>query len=112
VQRVRSVLESGNTERFPRLQQLIGSVATRAAGAPDRELSLSLGRQFTHLSLLASVQWQRDALTAQKSRSAGLTLGLTPGRRFGVDLSAGASKGGETDTIGWVGLALTLRSAD
>jgi hypothetical protein len=111
VQRVRAVLESGNTERFPRLQQLIGSVATRAAGAPDRELSLALGRQFTHLSLQATVQWQRDALTAQKSRSAGLTLGLTPGKHFALDLSAGASKGDETDTIGWVGLALTLRSA-
>lgn len=111
VERVRAVLESGNTERFPRLQQLIGSVATRAAGAPDRELSLALGRQFTRVSLLASVQWQRDALTAEKSRSAGLTLGFSPSRRFGVDLSAGASKGDETDTIGWVGLALTLRSA-
>jgi hypothetical protein len=111
VQRVRSVLESSNTQRFPRLEQLIGSVATRAAGAPDRELSLALGRQFTHLSLQASVQWQRDALTAEESRSAGLTLGLRPGKHFGVDLSAGASKGDETDTIGWVGLALTLRSA-
>jgi hypothetical protein len=111
VERVRSVVEAGSTQRFPRLQQLIGSVATRAAGAPDRELSVSLGRQFAHWSLLASAQWQRDALTADKSRSAGLTLGLTPGRHFGVDLSAGASKGGETDTIGWVGLALTLRSA-
>jgi hypothetical protein len=111
VQRVRSVLEAGNTQRFPRLQQLIGSVATRAAGAPDRELSLALGRQFTHLSLQASVQWQRDALTAEKSRSAGLTLGLSPWKHFGVDLSAGASKGDETDTIGWVGLALTLRGA-
>ena len=110
-QRVRAVLESGNTQRFPRLQQLIGSVATRAAGAPDRELSLALGRQFTHLSLQAIVQWQRDALTAEKSRSAGLTLGLTPGKHYGVDFSAGASKGDETDTIGWVGLALTLRSA-
>jgi hypothetical protein len=112
VERVREVLEAGSTERFPRLQQLIGSVATRAAGAPDRELSLALGRQFAHLSLLASAQWQRDALTGEKSRSAGLTLGLTPTKHFGVDLSAGASKGDETDTIGWVGLALTLRSAD
>lgn len=111
VERLRAVLESGNTERFPRLQQLIGSVATRAAGAPDRELSLALGRQFTHLSVMASVQWQRDALTAEESRSAGLTLGLTPWKHFGVDVSAGASKSDETDTIGWVGLALTLRSA-
>jgi hypothetical protein len=111
VARLRTVLESANTERFPRLQQLIGSVATRAAGAPDRELFLALGRQFTHLSLLASWQWQRDALTAEKSRSAGLTLGLAPWKHFGVDVSAGASKGDETDTIGWVGLALTLRSA-
>lgn len=111
VDRVRGVLDSSSTDRFPRLQQLIGSVATQAAGAPDRELSLVLGRQFTRWSLTADAQWQRDAVTGDKTKSAGLTLGLTPTKHFGIDVSAGASKGGEAGTVGWASLALTLRSA-
>jgi hypothetical protein len=110
VARVRAVIESSNTQRFPRLQQLISSMATRAAGAPDRELSVVVGRQFAHVALTADVQWQRDALTTDETRSAGLTLGFAPTKHFGVDVSAGASKTEEADTIGWVGLALTLRS--
>lgn len=110
VQRVRNVLEGDDILRFPRLQQLLTSVATRAAGAPDRELSVMLGRQFGKFSLTADAQWQRDALTADETRGAGLTLGFLPLRYLGVDVSAGASKTDEADTIGWVGLALTLRS--
>jgi hypothetical protein len=111
VARVRNVLGSSSTDRFPRVEQLIGSVATRAAGAPDREWSLACGRQFAHFSLRASLQWQRDALTAEKSHGAGLVLGVAPTPHFGIDVSAGASKGSETGTVGWAGLALTLRSA-
>lgn len=110
VQRVREVIDSSNTQRFPRLQQLISSMATRAAGAPDRELSVVVGRQFAKLALSADVQWQRDALTTDETRSAGLTLGFTPLKYLGVDISAGASKTDEADTIGWAGLALTLRT--
>lgn len=36
VARVRAVLQSASTQRFPRVQRLAESVATRAAGAPDR----------------------------------------------------------------------------
>ncbi len=109
VERVRALMQASETQRFPLLQQLISSVATRAAGAPDRELSVVVGRQFAHVALSADVQWQRDALTTDETRSAGLTLGFTPAKYLGVDVSAGASKTG-ADTIGWVGLALTLRS--
>jgi hypothetical protein len=111
VERVRAIIESSNTTRFPRLQQLISSMATRAAGAPDREMSVVVGRQFEKFALSADVQWQRDALTTDETRSAGLTLGFTPLKYLGVDLSAGASKTDEADTIGWAGLALTLRSS-
>lgn len=110
VERVRAVIEASSTQRFPRLQQLISSMATRAAGAPDREMSVVVGRQFAQLALSADVQWQRDALTSDETRSAGLTVGFTPWKYLGVDLSAGASKTDEADTIGWAGLALTLRS--
>jgi hypothetical protein len=109
VQRVREVINASNTQRFPRLQQLLGSMATRAAGAPDREVSVVVGRQFAKLALSADLQWQRDALTTDATRSAGLTLGFTPLKYLGVDISAGASKTEEA-AIGWAGLSLTLRS--
>jgi hypothetical protein len=111
VDRVRTVLESGNVDRFPRLQRLIGSVITRAAGAPDREASLTLGRQFDKSSVTADFQWTRDALTQEKTKSAGITLGLWPTARFGIDLSAGASNSNEAGTVAWAGLAFTLRRA-
>jgi hypothetical protein len=111
VSRVRQLLESGSTTRFPRLQRLISSMATRAAGAPDREASAVLGRQFPHASLSADLAWERDALTGDKTKSAGLTLGLAPTRRWGVNVSAGLSRSGEAGTVSWAGLALTLRSA-
>jgi hypothetical protein len=110
VARVRAAIDAAGTERFPRLDQLIGSVVTRAAGTPDRELSLLLGRQFAKNSLTAVLQWQRDALTGDESKSAGLTLGMRPAASLGVDISAGASKS-EAGTALWAGLTLTLRSA-
>ena len=111
VGRVRQVLDSGNTNRFPRLQRLIGSMATRAAGAPDREASGVLGRQFGSASLTANLDWQRDALTGDTTKSAGLSLGLTPAPRWGVNVSAGVSKSGQAGTVKWAGLSLSLRSA-
>jgi hypothetical protein len=111
VDRVRSVLESANTQRFPRLQRLAGSVATRAAGAPDREASFMLARQFDHKSLTASLQWQRDAVTRVESKGVDLTLGLDPAKHWAVDVSIGASRDKEAGTIAWAGLALKLRSA-
>jgi len=111
VDRVRAVIDSGNTDRFPRLQDLIGSVATRAASAPDRELSLVLGRQFartSRTSLTADLNWQRDALTGDETRGAGLTLSLTPRAHLGIDISAGASKTDGAGTVGWGGVWFTL----
>jgi hypothetical protein len=112
--RVRAVLTDGNTDRFPRVQDLVGSVATRAASAPDRELSFTLGRQFartSRTSLTADLQWQRDALTGDDTRGAGLTLSLTPRSHLGVDISAGASKADGSGTVGWGGLWLTWSRA-
>jgi hypothetical protein len=110
VERVRAVLESADTGRFPLLQRLIGSVATRAAAAPDREASLMLGRQFARHSLTGDWQWQRDALTGEESQSLGLTLGWDVTRRFTVDTTVGVTDSDAAGTVPWGGLALTLRS--
>jgi len=114
VDRVRAVLTDTETDRFPRLQDLVGSVATRAASTPDRELSFVLGRQFaraSRTSLTADLQWQRDALTGNDTRSAGLTLSLTPRSHLGVDISGGASKTDGTGTVGYAGVWLTWSRA-
>jgi hypothetical protein len=114
VKRVRAVLTDSNTDRFPRVQDLVGSVATRAASAPDRELSFTLGRQFaraSRTSLTADLQWQRDALTGDATKGAGLTLSLTPRSHLGVDISGGASKTDGSGTVGWAGVWLTWSRA-
>lgn len=111
VQRVRNVLDSSSTLRFPRIAQLIGSMATRAASAADQEISASIGRQFAHSSLSGDWQMQRDALTGEKSHSLGLTLGLKFGARAGLDTTVGFTDGGSSGTQPWGGLALTLHTA-
>jgi hypothetical protein len=111
VQRVRNILDASDTIRFPRIAQLVGSMATRAASAADQELGLSIGRQFARSSLSGDWQMQRDALTGEKSHSLGLTLGLEWGRRVGLDASAGFTGGNGSGTEPWGGLALTLRTA-
>src|SRR5690606_3584303 len=108
---VRAVLQPANTERFPRVQRLAESVATRAAGAPDRELSLALGRQFRRSYLAVDWGLHRDALTREKTRSYGLTLGVELGTRLVLDTLAGLSDGAESGSVAWGGLALTLHGA-
>jgi hypothetical protein len=108
VGRLQAVLASANTERFPRVQRLMESVATRATGAPDRELSLVLGRQFTRSYLMADWQLKRDALTGEETTSAGLTLGVEFGRHLLLDTMVGFSDGGAAGRVPWGGMALTL----
>jgi hypothetical protein len=108
VARLQAVLSSAGTERFPRLQRLTESVATRAAGTPDRELTLVLGRQFARSHLSADWHWRRDALTGEKTTSAGLTLGLELGRQLLLDTMLGISDGGAAGSVPWGGLALTI----
>lgn len=112
VDRVREAMESGDTQRFPVLSRLIGSVATRAAGSPDRELSLLLGREFGKVSVTADVQLLRDALSGDKTRSGGLTVGFKPTPRFSVDVSGGVTDSDVVGNVPWAGLSLTLRSAN
>jgi hypothetical protein len=108
VARLQAVLASAETERFPRLQRLTESVATRAAGTPDRELSLVLGRQFARSHLTGDWQLRRDALTGEKTTSAGLTFGVELGRQLLLDTMVGFSDGGAAGSVPWGGLALTL----
>lgn len=108
VQRIRAVLDSDNTLRFPRVQRLAESVATRAGSAPDRDLSLMLGRQFVRTSLLGDVRMLRDALTGDETWSMGLTLGLRMGRNMALDTSVGFADGAAAGTVAWGGIALTL----
>jgi hypothetical protein len=112
VERVKQLMESGDTQRFPVLARLIGSVATRTAGSPDRELSFMLGHEFGKVSLTADVQLLRDALTGDKTTSSGLTLGFKPAPRFSVDVSGGVTDSDVVGTVPWAGLSLTLRSAN
>lgn len=112
VERVRQAMESGDTERFPVLARLIGSVATRTAGSPDRELSFLLGREFGEVSVTADVQLLRDALTGDRTKSGGLTVGFKPTPRFGVDVSGGVTDSDVAGNVPWAGLSLTLRSAN
>jgi hypothetical protein len=111
VQRVRNVINAPDTDRFPRIQGLIETITTRAAAAPDRELSLLLGRQFARSSLTGDLQLQRDALTGEESWSLGLTLGREMGTQFTLDATLGFTDGDSIGTVPWGGLALSLHSA-
>lgn len=111
VDRIRAIREAAGTGRFPRLQRLVASVATRAAGAPDREVALLVMRQFGRINLSGDWQEQRDAVTRERIHSLGATLGVELSRRFVLDTMAGYTKGGTAGTVPWAGIAFTLRTA-
>lgn len=111
VARVRDLLAQPGTVRFPRLQYLVESVATRAAGAPDRTLSVFAARDFSRSSLQGDWNLQRDALTGEEVHSVSLTLGYRVGARVEFDTTVGFTDGDATDAVAWAGLAVTLRTA-
>ena len=108
--RVQAVLDAPNTGRFPRLQLLIDSVATRAVGAPDRQVSATLGREFAKASLQGDWSLQRDALSGDEINSFSLTHGYEISEQLQIDTTLGVSAGGAEGTIAFAGLALTLRN--
>jgi hypothetical protein len=110
VDRVRAIVSAPSTDRFPRLQLLLASVLTRAAGAPDQQLSATLGRQFSRSSLQGDWDMQRDALTGTHVSSLSLTHGYEIGRHVQLHTTLGFSGGGAGGTVAFGGLALTLRA--
>jgi hypothetical protein len=111
VERVRAIRSAAETGRFPRLQRLIAAVGMRAAGAPDQEFAVILARQFARHYLSGDWQMQRDAITAEKTHSFGLTVGVELGEHFVLDTLVGLSHSDATGSVPWGGLALTLRTA-
>lgn len=112
VDRIRNLLDASSTDRFPRLQRLLQSMATRAAGAPDRELSLLLGRQFGGTSLSVDWQLQRDAVTRDKTWSSGLSAGFDLNRHWLLDTAVGVSDSPALDTVAWASVVITWLGAD
>ncbi|MET0280394.1 MAG: hypothetical protein ABW278_04620 [Steroidobacteraceae bacterium] len=111
VARMRAAIAAADTVRFPRVGELLGSMATRAASAADREVGITLARQFAHVSLGGDLQVERDALTGADTRSLGVTLGLAFGRRVGLDTTVGLTDGGASTSEPWASVAVTLRTA-
>jgi hypothetical protein len=110
VNRVRSIISAPSTDRFPRLQSLLDSVVTRAAGAPDQQFSVTLGRQFSRTSLQGDFGRQRDALTGTRASSLSLTHGYNINRQAQLHTTLGFSDGGVDGSVAYGGLALTLRT--
>jgi hypothetical protein len=108
--RVQAALNAPTTTRAPRVQLLANSIVTRAAGAPEREISATLGRQFSRSSLQGDWVLQRDALSGTDVNSLSLTHGYEISRHVEVDTTLGFSDGGAGGTIAFAGLALTLRN--
>jgi hypothetical protein len=100
-----------NLGLFPRLQQLVASPLSLVAGAPDRELTVTVGRQFLRASLRADWLLQRDALTRDEVSVTSMTFGYRFSERFGIDATAGVASGGVGGRVSYGGLSLTLRSA-
>jgi hypothetical protein len=109
VDRVRAVLNAPTTQEFPRLQLLAESIVTRAAAAPDRELSVTLGRNFTRASLRGDWILQRDALTQVDIHSLSLTHGYRFNKHLELGTTLGFSGGDADDAIAFGGLSLTVR---
>lgn len=107
--RVRSAIAATDTTRFPRLQLLAASLVTRAAGATDREIGVTLGRQFTRSSLQAQWLLLRDALTGDATHSLSLVHSHPFARHLEIDTTLGLSHGAADGTLAFGGLAFRIR---
>jgi hypothetical protein len=108
--RVQAILAASTTDEFPRVQLLGDSIVTRVAGAPEREMSATLGRQFSRSSLQGDWVWQRDALTQTDVNSLSLTHGYQFGRHVEMNTTLGFSEGGSAGTMAFGGLSVTFRN--
>jgi hypothetical protein len=111
VTRVRAAIESTSTERFPRVDSLLGSIVTRASGAPDQQFLATVGRTFGNSSLQVDWTLQRDALTQDKVKSVSGTWGYGVTAGLWLDTTAGVSDVAGGDSLIFGGLALTWRQA-
>jgi hypothetical protein len=107
--RVRAAINSPNTTGFPRVQALVDSIVTRAAGAPEREVSVTLGRTLRRTSLQGEWLMQRDALTRTDINSVSLRFGYRLNSHAELTTTLGLSEGGASDSVTFGGMALTLR---
>lgn len=111
VDRIRTILDAAATERFPRLQRLVTSVAARAAGAPDREISLLVAHEFARGYVSADWLWQRDAVMREEASMLAATLGWHLRPRWRLDTTAGVSRSDSSGSVSFGGLSITLRTA-
>ena len=107
--RVRGVLAATDTTRFPRLQALVASMATRAAGAPDREIGVSLGREFSRSSVQGEWLLMRDALSGENTNSLSLIHSYRISKHLEMDTTLGLSDGAADGTLAFGGLAFRIR---
>jgi hypothetical protein len=107
--RVRAVLAATDTTRFPRLQVLVASLVTRAAGAPDREIGFTVGREFDRASLQADLLFLRDALTGEETKSLALVHSYRISSHVELDTTLGLSDAAAGGTLAFGGLAIRIR---
>jgi hypothetical protein len=107
--RVQGVLSSTDTTRFPRLSSLAASMATRAAGAPDREIGLSLGREFSRSSIQGEWLLLRDALSGENTNSLSLIHSYRISQHLEMDTTLGLSDGAADGTLAFGGLSFRIR---
>lgn len=107
--RVRGVLAATDTTRFPRVQLLVASLVTRAAGAPDREMGLTVGREFSRSSVQGEWLLLRDALTGDKTNSLSLIHSYRFSAHLEMDTTLGLSDGAADGTLAFGGLSFRIR---
>jgi hypothetical protein len=107
--RVRGVLAATDTTAFPRLQALASSLVTRAAGAPDREIGVSLGRDFSRSSVQGEWTLIRDALSGEQTNSLSLIHSYRISGHLEMDTTLGLSDGAADGTLAYGGLAFRIR---
>ena len=87
----------------------MASLVTQAAGAPDREIGVSLGREFSRSSLQGEWLLLRDALTGEQTNSLSLIHSYRISKHLEMDTTLGLSDGAADGTLAFGGLAFRIR---
>ncbi len=107
--RVIAAAAAPTTRFFPRVQALADSMLTRAFGATERELSVSVDRSFARSGLRLDLSNSREALTGTTANGIAASYRYTISPRVEFEGTVGVSDGDSLDAVTYGGLAATLR---
>jgi hypothetical protein len=108
ITRLRSLSQSSNLQKFPRLALLVRSMATLTQGSLKDKLSAGLERDFSRFAIHADLTRVTDALSDSQADSYGLGANFIVNERLGIDASGDVTHAEGFDDAAFASLTFSV----